>query len=208
MAAWSGTSTNWYAMEPIGYEIWNPTYYPGLDLTSAAWGGSSSVGTQANWEYWVPRYREDVARYGEAPSTGLYSMFTEGVLFLPYEDTSNYPALVNALVNTQYGWEADAVHYGGQGEMDSSSNQFSFTNEYEEHGDKGADMNLVTYEAENPPKRRDTYMADAYIYLVDEDAPRFTGELKASTNWLNTTAVPISYEAEDKGLTHYESGLV
>jgi tripartite motif-containing protein 71 len=207
MAAWTGASTNWYAMEAIGYEIWNPTYYPGLDLTSApGWGGNSVVGTQANWEYWVPRYREDLAKYHTPPTSWIYQMWSEGVLFLPYGNTENYPALVIGLVDPNYGWEVSGVHYGGQGEMDNWNNLFVFTNEYEQTGDKGADMNLVTYQAENPPKRRDTYMADAYISVVDTDAPRVL-ELNPPAHWMNTTPEPIPYTFQDEGLGVRSAGI-
>lgn len=203
MAAWNGTSTNWYAMEPIGYEIWNPTYYPGLDLTSAPWGGTSTVGTQANWEYWVPRYREDLSNFGSAPSSYVYEMFTEGVLFLPYGNTANYPALVLGLVDPAHGWQTAEVHYGGQGEMNNWSNWFRLRNENSNHendtNDKGADMNLVTYEVEAPPKRRDTYMADAYISVVDTDAPKIP-RLVPPEHWMNSTPEPIEFESEDMGL--------
>jgi sugar lactone lactonase YvrE len=199
LAAWTPSTTQRSALAPFEYEHWyNPPDYPGLDITSGL-GDFALPGYQANWEYWVPRYKQDLTHFGEAPTTWVYQMFTEGVLFLPWESTANYPALLVGLVDPNYGWEVSEVHYGGQGEMDNWSNQFTFTNEHEQHGDKGADMNLVTYEEEFPMKVRDTYMADAYISVVDEDAPRFL-EAESPEHWMNDTAERIPYEAEDKGL--------
>jgi sugar lactone lactonase YvrE len=198
MAAWSPSTTNAAAMDPWPYERWNPTWYPGLDLTSGV-GGVAYWGNNTNWEYQVPRYREDLTRYGEPPTSWVYRMFTEGVLFLPYGNTENYPALVIGLVDPNHGWEVSGVHYGGQGEMDNWGNQFTFTNEYEQTGDKGADMNLVTYSEEQPAKLRDTYMADAYISVVDTDAPRIL-ELNPPEKWVGGSWASVPYMFEDPGL--------
>lgn len=198
MAAWSPNTSNASAMWPFPDERWNPTWYPGLDLSSGI-GGNAGSGTQANWEYWVPRYREDLTRFGTAPTSWVYQMFTEGVLFLPWGNTANYPALVIGLVDPTYGWEVSGVHYGGQGEMNNWSNQFTFTNEYEQTNDKGADMNLVTYEYESPSKLRDTYLADAYISVVDTDAPRIL-ELNPPEKWVGGSWASVPYTFEDPGL--------
>jgi tripartite motif-containing protein 71 len=205
MAAWSPATTNAGAMDPWPDERWNPDWYPGLDLTSGV-GGNAHWGDNTNWEYWVPRYREDLARFGTPPSTWVDQLNTEGVLFLPWGSTANYPALVIGLVDPVHGWEVSGVHYGGQGEMDNWSNFFSFTNEYEQTNDKGADMNLVTYEEEDPSKLRDTYMADAYIDVVDTDAPRIL-ELNPPAAWTNGASWAIPYTFEDEGLGIRSAGI-
>jgi tripartite motif-containing protein 71 len=197
LAAWTGSTSNGTVVQTYPYEFW-ASQYPGLDISSGL-GGYTYNGAEANWRYWVPRYREDLSRYGETPTTWLYRMFTEGVLFLPYGSTANYPALVMGLINTTYGWNVSGVHYGGQGEMNDWGNQFTFTNEHEQIGDKGADMELFTPEAEVPAKRRDTYMADAYMAVVDTDAPELL-ELNSPEHWMNGTPGTIPYEVQDKGL--------
>jgi sugar lactone lactonase YvrE len=203
MAAWSPSTTNGSAMDPWPYERWNPTWYPGLDLTSGV-GGWAYWGNNTNWEYWVPRYREDWSHFGNAPTTWIYQMFTEGVLFLPWGNTENYPALVLGLIDASVGWQTAEVHYGGQGEMNNWSNWFQFTNENPSNGahdtnDKGADMNLVTYAEERPAKLRDTYMADAYVSVVDEDAPKIE-RLTPPEHWMNASPEPIGFAFEDTGL--------
>jgi sugar lactone lactonase YvrE len=206
LAAWSGYTNNPVAMLPVPYEVWQPpNQYPGLDLTSG-YGGVAYWGNNADWEYWVPRYREDLGRFHTAPSSWVYQMSTEGVLFLPYGNTENYPALVMGLVNPENGWQVSSVHYGGQGEMNNWSNTFTYTNEYEQHTDKGADMNLVTYQEERPAKRRDTYMADAYIAVADYDAPRIL-ELNPPSGWTNGPSAAIPYTFEDAGLGVRSAGV-
>jgi sugar lactone lactonase YvrE len=207
MAAWSPMSTNWYAIRPIPYEDWQPeNQYPGLDLTSGEWGGSSVVGTNASWEYWVPRYKEDVRNFGTAPSSWIYQMSTEGIQFLTWGNHENYPALVAGLVDPVYGWESAAVHYGGSGDLTNWNTSFVYANEFEQIRDKGAAMNLITYQAENPPKRRDTYMADAYISVVDTDAPRIL-VLNEPAHWVNASPEPILYEFQDEGLGVRSAGV-
>lgn len=212
LAAWTGNSTNYKAMGPFERERWNPEWYPGLDLSSGL-GDNAGSGTQANWEYWVPRYREDMAVYHEAPTTYVHQMWAEGVLFLPWGNSANYPALVIGLVDPGKGWNVSGVHYGGQGEMDNWNNKFTYTNELEpgnptseQVNDKGADMNLVTYENEVPSKLRDTYMADAYVSVVDTDAPEIE-ELNSPAHWSNTTPEPIPYTFEDRGLGVRSAGI-
>lgn len=203
LAAWSpSSSTMGYVTFP--YEAWNPTYYPGLDVSSG-WANAPS-GSHADWSYWVPRYHQDLGRFGAPPSTWIWQMYTEGVLFLPWGNTSNYPALVLGLTDPNYGWAVSGVHYGGQGEMDNWNNNFTFTNEYEQTGTKGADMNLVTYENEQPAKQRDTYIAYATIAVADTDAPKIL-ELNPPEHWATGSRATIPYAFEDAGLGVRSAGL-
>jgi sugar lactone lactonase YvrE len=203
LAAWEESTTNRGAIEGFPYEAWEPNvHYPGLDLTSGI-GQEARATDQATWAYWLPRYRADLANFGNAPSSWVYEMSTEGVLFLPYGNYTNYPVLVFGLVDAQIGWQAAESWYGGQGELNSWSDRFRFLNENpttKEHDthDKGAAMNLITYESGFPP-RRDTYMADATIAVVDEDAPKIP-RLNPPAHWVNATAEPIEFEFEDTGL--------
>jgi sugar lactone lactonase YvrE len=197
LQGWEPYTSNPGAMDPWPYARGDSSY-PGPDLTSGV-GGNAHYGDNTDWGYWVPRYYEDRRNTGEAPSTWIYQMFTEGVFFMPYGNFSNYPALVLGLVDQNSGWSVMAAHYGGQGEMDNWNNQFWFTNEYEQHGTKGANINLVTYEEEDPSKLRDTYVAVLSMALVDEDAPEIQA-INPPTHWTKDWVAPASYEFQDKGL--------
>jgi sugar lactone lactonase YvrE len=194
---WSSSTSNATVIQPYQHQVWGSDY-PGLDL-SAGVGGWTSTGAEANWTWWVPRYNQDINQFHEAPSTWVYEMVEEGVFFMPYGNSANYPATVYGLVDPSKGWQAVAVHYGGEGEINNWGNRFSQTNLSQQEGTKGADMELFTPEAEYPAKRRDAYDSTSFIYYVDQDTPELSA-LKPPSHWINETAEPISYEAQDKGI--------
>jgi sugar lactone lactonase YvrE len=207
LAAWWSTTTNNTAMNAMPYEVWEPEYqYPGLDITSG-YGGIAHPGDNANWEYWVPRYRRDVGSGLGAPSTWVYQMYVEGPQFYEWGNTENYPALVIGLVDPNKGWQGNfGIHYGGNGDLNSWSQPYWYTNPTEQTGTKGADMNLVTYAEERPAKRRDTYVPDAYVSVVDGDAPAIDS-LSPPEHWMNTVPEPIPFQFEDHGLGVYAASL-
>ena len=96
-AGWTAYTTNAAAMNAVPYTRWTePTLYPGLDATSG-YGGNAVSGTNAGWQYLVPRYSSDVSKFGSPPSTWVQFMWIEGLAFLPWGKTANYPALVAGL---------------------------------------------------------------------------------------------------------------
>jgi tripartite motif-containing protein 71 len=199
--AWHGNETS-AAIEPFPYAAWGDGQ-SGLDLTSGAYGANATPGTQANWEYWVPRYQEDVSDFGNAPTSFVHEWYTEGVLFLPWGNYDNYPALVLGLIDPTVGWQTADVHYGGQGEMSGWENWFRLINvngngEGDTHV-KAAAMNMVTYESEYPAKRRDAYIAGSYV-AVEDDEPPHIQFLNPPEHWMNQVAEPIGFQVEDGGL--------
>src|SRR4029077_17806651 len=160
----------------------------------------------ANWAYWLPRYWSDKSRYGTPPTSWVGSVWAEGVLFLPYGSTRHYPRVLVGMVDPATGWVtatgATRVHYGGEGEMNSWNNVYwmwNGENYSADRGAKGVDMNLVTYENESPAKLRDTYMADAFVGVFDEDAPRIGNNIAPPTGWVSGSSATIGYEFEDTG---------
>jgi RHS repeat-associated protein len=194
---WSGVSSN-PSYGPLEYAQWDPSKYPGLDLTSG-FPGPAYSGTHADWAYWVPRYSQDIARGYGAPTSWVAYMKAEGVLFLPFGNFANWPAMLIGLVEPAIGWAPEArVHYGGEGELSNWGSIEAF-NGPQNPAVKGADFNLVTYENEAQAKYRDAFMAGATIYLADADAPRIL-ELKAPTGWITGSSASIGYRLEDTGL--------
>jgi tripartite motif-containing protein 71 len=207
--AWTPSSTSWSALTPFASEAWWPAdQYPGLDLSSGRQGGWSYPGDHADWQYWVPRYLTDLqGSPKEAPSTWVYQMYVEGPQFYEWGNTENYPALVVGLVDPNKGWQGNfGVHYGGNGDLNSWSQPYWYTNPTEQTGTKGADMDLVTYAEVRPSKLRDTYMPDAYVSVVDGDAP-LIDSLSPPEHWMNTAPEPIPFQFEDHGLGVYAASL-
>jgi RHS repeat-associated protein len=205
MAAWTPSTTNGYA--PLTYAFWetqanppNPTPAPGLDLTSGGWA-NAAYGGHADWIYTVPRYNQDIARYGSPPTTWISYFATENDWFLTHGNTGTYPALVIGLADPGGpGWWTpnNIVWYGYYGDMAIAT--YGFTNTTSDHATKAAAMDLVTYENEYPAKYRDTYIGAASVIVVDEDAPTILS-LSAPTGWLTgATAEAIGYGFEDAGL--------
>lgn len=200
MGAWTPSTTDIWALQPMLWEAWEPAgQYPGLDLSSG--GSEAHWGDHADWEYWVPRYLSDVqSSLHEAPSTWVYQMNVEGPAFYEYGNTENYPALVVGLVDPKAGWQGEyGVHYGGNGDLNNWGQWYTYSNPTEQHGTKGADMDLVTYAEERPAKRRDAYLPDAYVAVVDQDAPEIA-EINPPAHWTNGYTAPSSYRFQDKGL--------
>ena len=59
LAAWTDSTTT-PSYLPRGFQRWNPTWEPGLDITSG-FAGPAYYGTHADWSYWVPRYFDDIS---------------------------------------------------------------------------------------------------------------------------------------------------
>lgn len=199
LAAWTLGTTEW-AYCPLPYAAWSPEI-TGLDLSSGYCESGASVpsGTHADWSYLVPRYQADIARYGTPPSSFVWQLYTQGVIFRSYGNPKAYPAMVWGIINPATGWDVHETHYGGQGEMVNWGTGFASTNTTAQPGDKGADINLVTYENEAPAVRRDAFVGEAVVSVADMESPVLK-KLEAPNKWLNSTAEPITYEVEDTGL--------
>ncbi len=195
---WTGGSTN-PSYGALWVAQWDPAHYPGLDLTSG-FEGPAYVGTHADWAYWVPRYAQEVyVEHRPPPTSWVAYMRAEGVLFLPFGNFANYPAMVIGLVEPAIGWAPGAyVHYGGEGEITDWRNVEAL-NPPQNQAIKGADVNIVTYENEPQAKYRDTFVGSATIYVADADAPQIL-ELKSPTGWLTGSSATIPYRFEDTGL--------
>ncbi len=206
LAAWKPSTTGSPSYCPLPYTKWDPNHYPGLDLST--WCNESArvvSESHADWTYQVPRYAADLAdpRFHTPPSTWVYQLLTSGVLYLGHGYTnypgSNYPALVIGITNIDYGWNVDGVHYKQQGEMTDWSNGFTFTNELLQTHDKGAAMNLVTYEDQFPEVVNDSFIGAASVAVVDEDAPTIV-QATAPEKWVGGSWASVSYAFGDAGL--------
>ncbi|MBS1888112.1 MAG: hypothetical protein JSU06_13085 [Actinobacteria bacterium] len=201
---WGGSTTT-PSYQPVFGAQWDPSHYGGLDLTSG-YSGPAYSGTHTDWSYWVPRYAQDVAKYHEPPTTFVAYWMAEGVLFLPFGNYANYPAMVIGLIDPSVGWAGSTwVHYGGEGELANWGNVL-VNNPSSNPAIKGADENLVTYEYESQAKYRDTFIGSSTIEVDDLEAPRIL-ELTPPAGWLTGASATIGYGFEDTGLGVWSAGI-
>jgi RHS repeat-associated protein len=193
-------STNTSAYQPLTYAFWEgPSGSPGLELASGGWA-NAPYGTWATWMYQVPRFAEDVKKYGTAPTSYIEAINFQETYFLTHGNASNYPVFVAGLVDpwsSEY-WKSHLVHYGSQGDINSGA--YTYYNSPVDTNVKDALFDLTTYEAETPAKGRDAYVGIANIYLTDGDAPVIK-KLVAPASWVTGSSATLpEYEFEDTGL--------
>ncbi|HJZ38300.1 MAG TPA: hypothetical protein VJ204_18675, partial [Solirubrobacterales bacterium] len=195
-AGWTSGTSNPSATLPVPYWIWNSAM-PGIDL-SWGFGGNAHNGDTSSWSYTVPRFSEDISRFSKAPSTWIYVWLAEDIFFSKTNNNAAWPALIWGITSSA-GWVNDQVHSGAEEEWNTEYDVKEIVNESSNGAAKSALMALLTGEEEDPAKRRDAYIGNSTMVLVDEDAP-IVKELTPPTKWLNTTAEPINFAVEDAGL--------
>jgi RHS repeat-associated protein len=197
-AAWTSTTNDW-SLCPVGYATWIGPTVPGLGLTSHCDSNPVPSGTVANWNYTVPRYGSDISKYGSAPTSFIYQLQTQNVVFETYGNNKAYPVLLWGLISPTTGWGEHKTHYGTEGGLNDWNAIYDSNNVVSDPQYKAAGMYLETFENESSAVLRTTYIGSTLIAVADMEAP-ILKKLEAPSKWLNTTAEPISYEVEDKGL--------
>jgi RHS repeat-associated protein len=201
LAAWTSSTTQWTICPwPYAYWIGNHTEVPGLGLIMGCDSNPVSAATHADWSYLVPRYQSDMAKYKTPPTSTVFQLYTQGVIFLTHGNENTFPKLVWGITNPSGGgWVKYEVHQGGQGEMTNWNWGYASTNEAGNPGAKGADVELAASSAEATAPWREAFVGEAIVSVADGEPPVLK-KLEAPTKWLNTTAEPIKYEVEDTGL--------
>jgi hypothetical protein len=194
---WTKGTTNEKATLALESWIWNGNM-KGLGLSWGFGYNPTNYGDTSWWEYTVPRYFMDAKRFSSVPSTWIYIWSAQEVLFSNGGSSAAWPALIYGITNTT-GWVNAHVHTGSEPDWVNRPNAVSTVNEHSDGSGKSVRMALVTYEAENPSKRRDAYFGASTMTLVDQDAPTVL-EMASPNHWMNTTAEPVSFKVEDAGL--------
>jgi RHS repeat-associated protein len=197
-AAWTSTTNDW-SLCPVGYARWIGPSVPGLGLTSHCDNNPVPSGTVADWNYTVPRYGSDIANFGSPPTSFIYQLETKYILFETYGNNKAYPVLLWGLISPTTGWGEHFTHYGTEGAIGWSENLHDSNNVASDPQYKAAGMYLETFENESSAVLRDTFIGSTMVAVADMEPP-ILKELVAPTKWLNTTAEPIKYSVEDKGL--------
>lgn len=181
--------------QPLTYQ-W-ATGIPALDITSG-FPGSATPNTGAQWQFWVPRYQSDIAKYGEAPQSYIEAVFTEGMMFQLEGNHAVWPGLVAGIIDPAMGWVSNFTWTGAQGEFTGWSGHVNFFN-YEETGAKLFTYGLIPQEYEPQAVYRQAVAARATTEVTDHNTPRINS-FSGPSGWWNTGEPALSYATSDAGL--------
>ncbi|MGH2940154.1 MAG: hypothetical protein ACRDPE_18755 [Solirubrobacterales bacterium] len=188
---------------------------PGLNIYTLA-GGPIAAGTQANWNYHVPRFYTDQANPAvhEMPTSWIQSMMLTDLRWWFEEPGPPFPAdpsLVMGLWDEFHqNWAALGVRTGYEGQLFDQSFRYIFhdssenAQEEDVHTKTGAII-LQSFEGQSHP--RHLLVGQAEVQVTDNDYPHF-GKVGAPSAWVNNAPTsPIPYEVTDTGLGINELSL-
>lgn len=196
---WRSATQNQERLWPSWVGVWNQTMHAGLNLRSYA--GPITPGSQANWNYHVPRYFSDYENpaVAERPTSFIRNMTLSQVYFLIEEGAPvhAHPYMLVGLWDGNKGQFASlGTHDGTQGQYNGVNIQLPNPGEYTDV--KNGGIALATAESTSYP--RQAFVGGAWVELSDKDSPAF-GELGSVPEWLSTKAgTPINYKVTDPGI--------
>ncbi|HEU4678690.1 MAG TPA: NHL repeat-containing protein, partial [Terrimicrobiaceae bacterium] len=196
---WRSATQNQERLWPSWIGVWNQTMHAGLNLRSYA--GSISPGSQANWNYYVPRYFSDFENpaVAERPTTFIRNMTLSQVYFL-IEEGAPVHAHPYMLVGL---WDGNKGQFASLGTRDGTQGQYNgvnipLPNPGEYTNVKNGGIALATSESTTYP--RQAFVGGAWVELSDNDSPA-SEEVGSVPEWLSTNAgAPIIYKFTDPGI--------
>ncbi len=202
---WRAASSNEAILKPSWIGVWSETMHEGLNLRS--YPGAVAPGSQANWNYYVPRFFADQENpaFKERPTSYIRAMTLSQVYYLIEEGSPVHedPYLLAGLWDEKYG---EFVNWGTRtGSQGAYSNQtIPLKNPNENVEVKNGGIALATAESSSYP--RQAFVGSATVEVTDQDFPEITS-LASPSGWLSETPAPISYTTFDKGLGVYSFGV-
>jgi hypothetical protein len=178
---------------------------PGLHIYSYA--GSIAPGSQANWNWHVPRYFSDKQAYGVPPTTYIQKM-TLSELHWWIEESKPYqehPFVLMGIWDEKAGWwNTFSTRNGVQGELHPPYT-YNMDNTPQPNGEpttgvKFGGVSMSTFESVSRP--RHLLVGQASVQISDLDNPYFEQVLNPE-KWVNETPAPVGYTAADLGLGIY-----
>jgi len=209
----TGLGTDWRSatqdqnhLWPSWIGVWSETMHAGMNLRSYA--GPIAPGSQATWNYYVPRYFSDYENplIGVRPTSFIRNMTLSQVYFLIEEGAPvhAHPFMMVGL------WDENKGQFASLGTHDSTQGQYNgvslqLPNPNEVTDVKNGGISLATYESASYP--RQAFVGGAWVELSDKDNPAF-GELGSVPEWVSTKeGTPINYKASDPGIGIYSMRL-
>jgi hypothetical protein len=194
--AFSATYNVPWSTPPSPLKMW----MPGLNVTSG-YSGTVAVGSQANWNYYVPRYFSDYEKYGTRPTSFIQNMQMWNLQYATYSSQVS-PWLATGLWDGNLGkWVSLYTRNGFQGSIGAKdwSLLYNFPNGNYIQSVKNAGFGLLSDEA-GANNGRILYAGYAAISLNDLITPSI-GEFSEPEGWSNDApSGPITVVANDTGL--------
>ena len=179
---------------------------PGLHIYSHP--GPITPGSQANWNWHVPRYFSDYQTYGTRPTTYIQQM-TLSELHWWIEESKPYqehPFILMGIWDEDKGWwNSFSTRNGVEGELHPPYT-YVMNNAPQPSGGptlgvKFGGVSMATFE--NVSRPRHLLVGQASVQISDTDSPEF-GYIYNPDKWVNSTPTePIQYSFSDKGLGIY-----
>jgi sugar lactone lactonase YvrE len=187
---------------------------PGLNIYTLS--GWVAPGTQANWNYHVPRFYSDQQNpeVHEMPTSWIQSATLTDLRWWFEEPGPPFPAdpsLVMGLWDEFHqNWTALGVRTGYEGQLFDQSFRYILHDSTETTGEedthtKTAAVLLQSFESQSHP--RHLLVGQAEVQVTDNDFPRF-GPTSSPSAWVSDSpSSPIQYKVTDRGLGVNELSL-
>jgi sugar lactone lactonase YvrE len=176
---------------------------PGLNIYS--YTGSIAPGSQANWNWYVPRFFSDWENptIHKRPTSYVHKM-TFSQLHWWIEEAKPYkehPFVMIGLWDESSGWwNSLRTRNGIEGELQDPNFNYEPTNQNEDVNVKSGGVAMATFESESRP--RHLLVGQAVVQFTDQDYPK--GTAAGPNEWMNTKATSaINFNFSDPGLGIY-----
>jgi streptogramin lyase len=187
----------WKAVKSPGFE----TADNGMGAVAHSFYGPTSPGNQAYWNYYVPRYWNDVSdpSVGGVPTSYIKEIQLSGLYFYTGGTSSPYPHMQLGLFSDNKGFVCFGAHYGYEGDLTDPSYIYKLCNPDEVTDVKRGGFALATWSNFNESLRQ-VVVGYASVEVTDKDSPGF-GSIGAAPGWVNgSPSSAIPYVVTDPGL--------
>lgn len=204
-----GRTSEWTGYSEPGF--WYAWGYPNYGMNVYAQGGATtSSGSQAMFNYYVPRYWTDVNAGLSKPTSFIRNMKLWDLNFMEPDETSvpannrpAYPFMQLNLWDEAHNQAVWTMHrYGNEGQWTDTSYVFDMTNPNENPDAKHGGFAIASFDTRNAASRY-VNVKRATVEVTDKDAPSWSSMLSPS-GWMNQTSKPTEYSVGDLGLGVYQ----
>jgi sugar lactone lactonase YvrE len=212
LGGWHGytnASSNYYFETKATCTSYASPYSCGSGVTANAPGlyiaelpGAVPVNSQVNWQFEVPRWNEEWAKYNRVPKSFITNLIYRNVGFWHRTDPAPSPTLWMGIWNSLTpGW-VSGYAVGGNSQNILGNGEFEFGAGGSTAG-KQASFAVSNTDGHNLTAVRDAFVNTAIVTIADTEAPNLAPAV-GPWNWVNQVpSEPITVTAADYGLGVY-----